>query len=58
MRFYVFLQILGPLEGLLTKITLVWLQRNMDTDMGRDMIAFNCSSSTSAPLACEAEIVG
>lgn len=35
------LQILGPLEGLSTEITFVRLQWDMDSDMGRDMIALD-----------------
>lgn len=53
----VLLQILRALEGLSAEITFVRLERDMDPDMGCDMVAFYSSRATAAPLASQVEVV-
>jgi hypothetical protein len=52
------LEILRSLEGLATEVTLMWLQRNMDSHVGSDVVSLHCGSSASTPLAGEIEVVG
>ena len=54
----VLLQILGALEGLLAKVALVRLQRNVHADMRRDVVSLDGSRAASAPRAGQVEIVG
>jgi hypothetical protein len=54
----VLLQILRALEGLATEVTLVWLQRNMDSDVGSNMVTFHGGSTARVPSACEVQVVG
>ena len=53
-----FLQILGSLEGFATEFTLVRLQRYVDSNVGGDVIALDCSRSTLAPGAGQVQVVG
>ena len=52
------LQVLGSLEALATKVALVRLERNMNTDMRSDVITLDSSCPTLIPLAREVEVVG
>lgn len=52
-----FLEILWTLESLATEFTLVRLQRNVDSDVGGDVVALDCGGSALAPLAGQVEIV-
>jgi hypothetical protein len=54
----VLLQVLGPLEGLATEATLVWLEGNMDPDMGGDVIALDSSGVASFPATDKVQVVG
>ena len=54
----VLLQILGPLEGLATKIAPVRLQRDMNADVRRDVVAFHDSNAAGTPSTSQVEIVG
>ena len=54
----VLLQILGPLERLAAKVTLVRLQGHMDADVGCDVISLDGSGSARIPLARQVEVVG
>jgi len=57
MRFDMLLQILWTLESLSAKIAFVRLERNMNTDMGCDVIALDCRSTTVAPLAGQVQVI-
>jgi hypothetical protein len=35
------LQVLGPLEALPTEVTLVWLERDVDADMRRNVVTLD-----------------
>lgn len=50
-------QILWALEALATEIALVGLERDVDADMGGNVIAFHRSRTAAAPTASEAEVV-
>ncbi len=52
------LQVLGSLEALAAEVALVWLKRNMNTDMRGDMISLNGGGSALVPLACQVQVVG
>lgn len=52
------LQILRSLEGLATKLALVGLERNMDADVGSNVVTLHCGSATLTPGAGEVEVVG
>jgi len=45
MYLYVLLQVLGTLKGLSTEITFVRFQRDVDSDVGGDMIALDSSGT-------------
>lgn len=53
-----FLEILRPLEGFATELALVRLQRNVDANVGGDMIAFDGGCSALTPRACQVQVVG
>lgn len=55
---HMLLQILRTLESFTAKLALVRLEGNMDTDMGRDVVALNGCGSAGTPCASEAEVVG
>ena len=57
MRLHMFLQVLRTLESFLTEVALVGLQRNMDADMRRDVVAFDGRGSACAPLAGQAQVI-
>lgn len=52
------LEILRALESLATELALVWLQRDMDADVTRDVIALDGSGTALTPRAGEVEVVG
>ena len=52
------LQVLRALEGLAAKVTLVWLEGHMDTDMRGDMVSLDGGRTTTTPLAGQIEVVG
>lgn len=54
----VLLEILRPLESLAAEVALVWFERDVDADVGGDMVAFDGGGSACAPLAGEVEVVG
>ena len=51
------LQILRTLEGLSTKVALVWFQGYVNANMGSDVVAFHGGGATGSPLADQVEIV-
>lgn len=53
-----FLQVLGTLERLAAKVTLVRFQRDMDPDVGGDMVALDDGSAATAPFAGQVEVIG
>ena len=58
MCFYMLLEVLRPLEGLSTKFASMRLQRDMNTDVRGDVIAFYDGNATVTPRARQIEIVG
>jgi hypothetical protein len=58
MRLNVLLQILWALECLATELAFVRLQGNMDSNMGGNVITFNCGGAALTPCAGEVEVVG
>jgi hypothetical protein len=52
------LEILGPLESFAAEVTLVWLQRNMHTNVRGDMITLDSRGPAVTPLASEVQVVG
>lgn len=53
----VLLKILRTLESLPTKIAFVWLERNMDSNVGSDMIALNCGGTALIPATGKVQVV-
>ena len=53
-----FLEILGTFESFATKFALVWFQGNMDSNVGGDMVAFDCRGTATTPLTRQVEVVG
>ena len=58
MRLDMLLEILGPLERLAAKVTLVWLERDVNADVRGDVVALDRRRATCAPLARQVEVVG
>lgn len=58
MGFDMLLEVLRAFEGLAAEITLVRLQRNVDPDMRRDVVALDRRRPAVPPLAGEVQIVG
>ena len=52
-RLDVHLQILGTRESLTTEVALVRLQRDVNTNVRRDMVTLYSRSTTVAPLASQ-----
>jgi hypothetical protein len=52
------LEILRTLESLSTEVALVWLKRNVNTDMRRDVVAFDGGGSALVPATSEVQVVG
>jgi hypothetical protein len=57
-RLDVLLEILGSLEGFATEVALVWLERNVHSNVRGDVITLDSRGPAVAPLACEIQIVG
>jgi len=53
----VLLQVLGPLERLAAKVALMRLERHVDADVGRDVVALDRRGTALVPLARQVEIV-
>jgi hypothetical protein len=51
------LQVLRTLERLAAELTLVRLERNMNTDVRGDVVSLDRSSSARVPLASQVEVV-
>ena len=47
------LQVLGPLEGLAAKATLVGFERDVNPNVGGDVVTFDGTSVTSLPATDE-----
>ena len=58
MSFDMLLQVLWTFEGFATEVAFVWFQRDVDSDVRSDMVAFDGGSVTVAPLAGQVEIIG
>jgi hypothetical protein len=54
----VLLQILRALECLATEVALVWLQGDMDANVGGDVVALDGGGVAVAPLASQVQVVG
>lgn len=54
----VLLQILRSLERLPAKVTLVRLERDMDTDVRSDVVSLDSGCAAASPLARQVEVVG
>ncbi len=54
----VLLKILGPLERLLAEVALMRLQRNVDADVGRDVVPLDRRGAAGIPLASKIQVVG
>jgi hypothetical protein len=52
-----FLEILWALESLATEFAFVGLERDVDSNMGGDVVAFDGGGSALAPLAGQVEVV-
>jgi hypothetical protein len=57
-RFHVLLKILGSLKRLATEVAFVRLERDVNADMRRDMVAFHSGCPAVSPLAGQVEVVG
>ena len=58
MCLYMLLEILRALEGLSAEFTSMWFQRDVDSDVGGDVVALDDSDMAVAPCALQIEIVG
>ena len=52
------LQVLGTLEGLAAEATLVRFERDVDPDVGGDVVALDRAGVASLPAAHEVQVVG
>jgi hypothetical protein len=57
-RLNMFLEILRTLEGFAAEFALVRLERNVNADVGGDVVALDGRGSALAPLAGQVEVVG
>jgi hypothetical protein len=53
-----FLEILRTLESFATELAFMRFQRNMDSNVGGDMIAFDSCGTAATPLTSQIEVVG
>ena len=51
------LQVLRTLESLSAEIAFVWLQRDVDSNVGGDMITLDSSGTAGIPTAGEVQVV-
>jgi hypothetical protein len=56
-RLDMFLQVLWTLEGFSAEVTCMGLQRDVDANVGGNVITLDGSGATAAPLAGEVEVV-
>lgn len=54
----VLLQVLRTLKGLSTEITFVWLERDVDSNVGSDMVTLDSGGTARVPTTSEVQIVG
>ena len=54
----VLLQILRSLESLTAEVALMRLQRDMDTNVRRDVVTFYSRGTTITPLTSQIQVVG
>ena len=54
----VLLQVLGALERFAAEVALMRLQRNVNADVGRDVVTLDSCGATRVPLAGEVQVVG
>ena len=52
------LEILRALEGLSAEVALVWLQRNVNTNVRGDVVTLDSCGTARVPLAGQVEVVG
>lgn len=57
-RLYMFLEVLWPLERLAAEVALMRLERDVDADVGGDVIAFDGRGAACSPLAGQVEVIG
>lgn len=57
MCLYMLFQILRPFEGLSTKLTAMWFQRDMDANVRGNMVTFDNPYLTIAPCTDEIQVV-
>ena len=53
-----FLEILGTLEGFPAEVTFVWLQWDMNADVGSDVITLDSGSTARVPSTGQIQVVG
>lgn len=51
------LQVLGPLEGLAAKTTLVRFERDVNPNVGGDVVTFDRAGVTSLPATDEVQVI-
>lgn len=51
------LQVLGPLEGLTAKATLVRFERDVNPNVGGDVVTFDRASVTSLPATDKVQVI-
>ena len=54
----VLLEVLGALERLAAEVALVGLERDVDADVRRDVVALDRGGAARVPLARQVEVVG
>jgi hypothetical protein len=52
-----FLQILGALECLSAEVTFVWLQWDMDADVGSDVVTLDSGGAAGVPSTGQVQVV-
>jgi hypothetical protein len=54
---YMLLQVLGTLECLAAEVTFVWLQWDMDADVGGDVVTLDSGGTTGVPSTGQVQVV-
>lgn len=54
----VLLQVLRTLEGLSAEVAFVWLKRDVDSDVGSDMVALDSGGTAGVPTTGKVQVVG
>ena len=57
MSFYMFLEVLGTLEGLAAKFASVWFQGDVDSDVRGNVVAFDHGHMAVTPCALQVKVV-